>query len=205
MKFISALFLISISFLNYSNRKLFVFVGPSGVGKSTLVSALSKAGIPLEFIISHTTRPMRVGEQHAKDYFFLSKEEFAQKAHNDEFIAITTMYGNSYGISKELIRTKLQAQNNLIMCLNAEVAQKIQQFFSLQVSIIFIAPPSLHALKNRLESRNTESPSALQIRLAAVAAEMELQDNFEHKIINDDLGQAVIDLKEIILKHTHKQ
>ncbi len=190
---------------NSANAKLFVFVGPSGVGKSTLVSELSLAGIPLEFIISHTTRPMRIGEHNEKDYFFLSKEEFTQKAQDDEFITITTMYGNSYGISKELIASKLQANQNLIMCLNAEVAQKIQQFFGQQVVIIFIAPPSFQDLKNRLESRNTENQSALQTRLAAVAAEMELQDNFEHKVINNDLDQAVRELKEIVLKHTQQQ
>jgi guanylate kinase len=200
MKLTTAIILLNLSFQAFAKSKLFIFVGPSGVGKTTLIQKLQDSGMQIDYVITTTTRAKRACETEGKDYFFISKDEFAQKKENDELLVTTQIYGNFYGIYKKYIEEKLQLNRNLISCVTADAAQELKDNFSNQVITIFIAPPSIDELKKRLLQRNSETEEKFNMRLASAHREMQQQDVFDYKIINDDLDHAVHDLTEIILK-----
>ncbi|OGB85835.1 guanylate kinase [candidate division TM6 bacterium RIFCSPHIGHO2_12_FULL_38_8] len=187
------------SFSLHPTPKLFIFIGPSGVGKTTLTEELQKSGIPLEQVITTTTRAPRSNEQPGKSYFFLSTEEFDLRKANHEFLAATVIYQNSYGISKSYIQEKLASNQNLACALTADGAQELKQSLGHQVVTIFVMPPSPQELEKRLQHRNTKD---LQIRLQNAALEMEQQDAFDYKIVNDDLAQSTQELIKIFSQET---
>ncbi len=189
--------LLSMSFMITPSAKLFILVGPSGVGKSTLIQKLAGRGVAFEPLITHTTRAMRPGEVHAKDYFFISMQEYEKKKENDEFILPVSHYGNHYGTCKQYINSKLSTGNHLIGALTGNVAKQMNDIMAGNVITIFIAPPSFEMLKQRLVDRKTESATSLQMRLDSAVQELHEQDFFDYKIINDDLDQATKNLRTI--------
>lgn len=188
--------------MNHMHAKLFILIGPSGVGKSTLVQKLAEKKIPFEQLITHTTRQMRPGEIHAKDYFFISNEEFNKKKANNEFIFPVSYSGNQYGTCKLYLESKLQKNCNLICALTGDVAKEMNDIIDGKVVTIFISPPSFTELKTRLLNRKTETDTSLHKRLDAAMAELQTQDSFDYKIINDNLDKATEELKEIFVKET---
>lgn len=197
MKLIATVLLINLSFLNCSNAKIFIFIGPSGVGKTTLIKKLEQSGLAFNYLITHTTRPIRPEEQNGRDYFFLSEQEFVKKEQNDDFLKTSIIYKNRYGISKEFIYTKLQENRNILCCLTGDVAQIIKNLLGDKVTTVFIAPPSFQELEQRLLNRKTENESSLKTRLESAKFEMLNQNDFDHKIINDNLDQATDELKRL--------
>jgi len=204
MKLKTIIFLIATCYVHTTSSKLFILIGPSGVGKTTLATKLIEMVIPIEYLVTHTTRPMRPGEIDGKDYHFVTQQDFATKQQRDEFITTTTMYGNSYGICRNTIQSKLADHCNIIACLNADVAQKLKDFWNNDVIAIFITPPSLEALKNRLSLRLSEDDVSLQKRINGATYEMQMQDSFDYKIVNDNLEQAVDALHTIFLKKSRR-
>ncbi len=181
------------------NAEVFVLVGPSGVGKSTLISQLKEKGLPFHELVSYTTRPKRAGEEDGRDYFFIDPAEYKQREQKNEFIMSTLVHGNWYGISREWLKMEFQAGYDIVCSLNTEAAKNLKNIFGGKVVTIFIAPPSFDALKERLSQRSTENESALEIRLENAQSELKQQDSFDYKVVNDHLSQSVEELRRIFL------
>jgi len=183
--------------MNYTSGKIFVLIGPSGVGKSTLINNLRDEGFQFNELASHTTRPARIGEVDGKDYFFISKIEYEKREKNNEFIISTEVHKNLYGISKNVIDGVLQDKRHLVCSLNTEAAKKIKAIYQENVITIFIAPPSFDELKKRIYQREIEETPALRIRLENACNELKQQDDFDYKIINDALDCSIEEFKKI--------
>lgn len=199
MKNILKIILFCLSYIQKTDAKLFILVGPSGVGKSTIIAKIIQQ-INANVLVTHTTRPIRPGEIHGKDYFFITKEEHEEKIMKDELLYPTEYCKNHYGICKKYIRSKLEHQDPLLCAINVDIAPQLQKLF-MDISVsIFISPPSFEVLAQRLLQRKTENEEALQMRLKSAAQELQHQHNFDHIIINDNINEAVEQLKEIIKK-----
>ncbi len=180
--------------------KIIVIVAPSGTGKSTLIKRL-KAEFPvLVESVSYTTRPMRPGEVHGESYFFISKEEFQLKIQNNEFLEYAEVHGNFYGTSKIFVKKCLDEGHNLLFDLDVQGTDSFKNYFDDQAQAIFIAPPSVDELENRLRHRGTENTQVINLRLLNARKELLRKDDFDYLVINDDIEKAYRNLKEIVQK-----
>ena len=179
--------------------KLFVFSAPSGSGKTTIVRKLLREFDDLVFSISATTRKKRKTEVEGKDYFFISEEEFQQKIENDEFIEWEKFYDYYYGTLKSFIDKQLENDKSVLLEVDVKGAVRIKKKYSNSV-LIFIAPPSKEALKQRLINRKTETAEDLQKRIERAEMELEYKDKFDYVVINENLESAIKEVKEIIKK-----
>ncbi len=179
------------------SSKFFILVGPSGVGKSTLMQKLLEKGFPIAQLVTYTTRPKRSYEVDKKDYFFLTNEEFNQKAQLGEILLPDKVYNNQYGMPKKFIEDHLKT-SHIIAAISHDVAQKVQNYYGSQdIVTIYICPPSIEELFNRLQSRNTENKTTLESRIALAEQELRRQNSCDYKIINDELEKAVTELENI--------
>lgn len=201
IRIIITMVLINLCFITGAYAKVFVLIGPSGVGKSTLMKRLLASSFNSEELISYTTRPMRDQEENMKDYFFISIDEYKQRHEGGEFILSTEVHGNMYGISKNHINDSLSSDRNLICSLNTEAAKKLKSLYDKRVVTIFISPPSFDELKKRLTKRG-EKKASLNIRLENAKKELKEQNSFDYKVINDDIGKALESLKKIFFSET---
>jgi len=176
--------------------RLFVVSAPSGTGKTTITSRLRKKGIA-KFSVSHTTRPPREGEKDGESYFFISREEFMAMRKEDKFLEWAEVYGNFYGTSREWVKEELGKGGNVILELDVQGAQKVKEIMP-EASLIFIRPPSLDMLAERLKSRDTDSPEAIQHRLSQAEKEIRCSNIYNYVIINDDLEKAFSEVESII-------
>ena len=168
--------------------------GPSGVGKGTLIRALRERVPGLELSVSATTRPPRPGERDGADYHFLSPEEFEQRLRRGEFLEHATYAGNRYGT----LRSELERPvAGLLLEIELQGARQVREALP-EAMRIFIAPPSLEALRARLVGRGADSPEQIEDRLAAAREEIEAQSEFEHVIVNDRLERAVEELVDLV-------
>ncbi len=193
---------MSMCLMNEIHAEIFVLVGPSGVGKSTLISKLKQEAVPFHELVSYTTRPRRIGEEEGRDCFFVNQAEYVQREENKEFILSTQVHGNWYGISKEWLNAELQAGYNIVCSLNTEAAKNLKNLLGKKVVTIFIAPPSFGTLKERLSQRSTDEDFVQKTRLVNAQNELKQQDSFDYKIVNRDLSQSVEELKKIFLSET---
>ncbi|MBI2353024.1 guanylate kinase [Candidatus Dependentiae bacterium] len=178
--------------------KFFILIGPSGVGKSTLMQQLINEGFPIMQLVTYTTRPKRSYEVDKKDYCFLTIEEFTQKMEQNEVLFPEKVYNNFYGPPKKLIETNLKNSQPIIAAISYDIAQKIQQLYGKEkVVTIYICPPSVKELLSRLQMRNTENKEMIEKRITQAEEELKKQDLCDHKIINDKLDQAFVELKNI--------
>lgn len=197
MKKITVLIILNISFISSTMANLFILVGPSGVGKSTIIAKLAEKGLRFEMLVSHTTRAKRPTEIHGKDYFFISAEAYKEKAENKEFLLPANIYGNYYGMCKTYINNMLSKNIPCICSVSYDAAPLIKQVYKDAV-IIFITPPSLDTLKERLILRNTENAESLQRRLSSAPEELKHKNNFDYCIENNNLDIAVEQIKKIM-------
>ena len=166
--------------------------GPSGVGKGTLIKALRREIPDLRLSVSATTRPPRSGEEDGRDYHFLSPEEFERRVTEGDFLEHATYAGNRYGTLRS------ETEDDPVV-LEIEVQGSRQVRAALPDAIqVFIAPPSTETLRERLLERGTDSPEVIRARLAVAEEELEAQGEFPHVIVNDDLGRAVQELRELV-------
>jgi guanylate kinase len=172
-------------------KKIIIITAPSGAGKTSITRHLLKTFPQLEFSVSAATRSPRNNEQHAKDYYFMSDEEFQQKIMQDEFVEWEMVYeGKYYGTLKsELIRI-WNMQLIPVLDIDVKGAIHVQQQFPKTTFSLFIEPPSIPELKRRLDSRGTESDESLQARLNKAAYELSFKHSFSKTIINVDLHDA---------------
>ena len=173
--------------------KLIIFSAPSGSGKSTIVQWLMKEHpeLRLYFSISCTSRAPRGTEQNGVEYFFLTPEEFREKIQNDEFVEYEEVYENRfYGTLKSQVEKQLNAGQNVVFDVDVKGGVNIKKFYGDDALSVFIQPPSIEELRKRLVGRATDSPEAIEERLAKASYELTFANQFDTIIVNDDLETA---------------
>lgn len=180
--------------------KLFAFASPSGGGKTSIIKPLLKKYPEMEFSISATTRGMRPGEVNGRDYFFLTKKEFEALVAAGGFVEHEYFFENYYGTLKREVDRALAAGHSMIFDVDVKGALSIRKTYPNDAVLIFIVPPSLEVLEQRLRSRKTEDEAKIQIRLKRAAMEMELGKQFDAVVVNDKLEQAITEVDAIIIQ-----
>lgn len=179
-------------------KRLIVLSSPSGGGKSTLAKHLFNVYPELTFSVSCTTRAKRKGEHEGKDYYFLSVDQFLDKVANKEFAEYEEIFGNYYGTLKSEIIDKLNQGKSIIFDVDVKGAVSLKKAFPEESLLIFIYPPSLEVLKERLHSRKTEEELEVEKRVSRFPFEMSYIESFDFKILNDDLIIAKNALEDIL-------
>jgi guanylate kinase len=179
--------------------KALIFSAPSGSGKTTIVKHLLANNPTLGFSISASTRDRRGRtEQHGKDYYFLTPDEFKRKIDNDDFIEWEEVYaGNFYGTLKSEIERIWKEGKDVVFDVDVQGGIKLKKYFGDKALSIFVMVPSIDVLKNRLESRGTESPESLSRRLFKAEFEMKFADQFDVIILNDSLERSTAEAQKL--------
>lgn len=182
--------------------KIIVVSAPSGTGKSTIIHAIiDSGGIDLEFSVSATNRAPREGEVDGQSYHFLSTEQFNDAIAAGEFVEWEEVYpGRFYGTLKSEIERKCGEGRNIVLDIDVKGALNVKKIFGDDAKLIFIMPPSIEALRQRLESRGTETPEVINERLARAEYEISLAPQFDEIIVNEVLYKAVTRTRQAILK-----
>jgi guanylate kinase len=180
--------------------KLIVISAPSGSGKTTIAKEIMNRNPSLGFSVSATTRSKRVGEIDGKDYFFLTREEFRRKIDAGEFVEWEEMYGDHYGTLKSEVDRAMREGRHLLFDLDVKGGLSIKRYYP-EALLIFIRPPSVETLKDRLVKRQTEDSAALKRRLDRVPMELELGNTFDVQVVNDDLDRAIREVQSVIERH----
>ena len=181
-------------------HKLFVISSPSGGGKTSLINKLFEDSRSANFekSISDTSRQKRKGDVEGKDYYFLSEKNFKEKIEKEEYVEYATVFGNFYGTSKEEIKTKYN-NSNLILELDWQGAYAVKELFD-DTKLIFLVPPSLDDLKQRLIKRNLDSSEAIENRLSEAKKEISKSEMYDYLVLNDDFHKAFEDLSQILFE-----
>jgi guanylate kinase len=177
--------------------RLFVIAAPSGAGKTSLVRALMERESGLRFSISYTTRPQRPTEQHGRDYFFVTRDEFERMVANGEFLEHARVFDNCYGTARRQVEEALAAGQDLILEIDWQGAAQIRLALPESVSV-FILPPSQAELERRLRGRGTDAEEVIRRRLRDAASDMTHWREFDHVVVNDDFAQALAGLQAIV-------
>jgi guanylate kinase len=182
---------------------VFVISAPAGTGKTTLVRMLSQEFPCIVESISCTTRPPRPGEVNGKDYYFLSKKEFEEKVRIGDFLEYAEVFGYHYGTSLSFVHKQQEMGKHVFLVIDTQGAMQLkkQQFPAIY---IFLSPPSLEELKERLIRRQTESPEVIDKRLSWAEAELAMVKNYDYHIVNDNLNQAYTILRSIVIAEEHR-
>lgn len=179
--------------------KLIIFSAPSGAGKTTIVRHLLNQNLNLEFSISATSRGMRHTETNGKDYYFLSPEEFKAKIQNDEFLEWEEVYaGTFYGTLKSEVDRIRNNGQNVIFDVDVVGGCNIKKYYGDEALAIFVQPPSVEELRNRLVSRSTDAPEVIEKRVAKAEYELTFADKFDVVITNDQLENALVQAERVI-------
>lgn len=179
--------------------KLIIFSAPSGAGKTTIVKHLLQQDSGLQFSVSATSREPRQGEIHGKDYYFLSEDAFRKKIENDEFLEWEEVYnGIFYGTLKSEVERIRNSGKNVIFDVDVVGGSNIKKFYGNEALAVFVQPPSVNELKNRLQNRSTESEEKIKMRVAKAEKELEFAGKFDVIIVNDDLPKALIEAEHVI-------
>ena len=183
---------------NNSKGLLIILSGPSGVGKGSIRRRLfMEDDLKLVYSISMTTREPRMNEIDGVDYFFVTRDEFAQSINEGDLIEYSEFVGNFYGTPKSYVERLLNEGKNVLLEIEVNGAQQVVKKMPNAITI-FLMPPSLEELERRIRGRRTESEEIVQERLAKAAREMKLQDKYKHVVFNDDLETASLDIAKII-------
>lgn len=171
--------------------KIIIFSAPSGSGKSTIINYLMQQGLNLHFSVSATSRPPRGAEQNGVEYYFLTPEDFKQRIAQGEFLEYEEVYKDRfYGTLKSQVDAQLAKGENVVCDVDVLGGQNIKKHYGQRALSIFIQPPSIEALRQRLEGRGTDSPEVINDRIARAEFELSFADKFDHVVVNDDLQQA---------------
>ncbi len=183
-----------------NEKRLIVFTGPSGVGKATVEKHfINDEDLNLHFSISATTRPMREGEINGVHYHFLTREDFVQKIADEQFVEWAEYAGNYYGTLKSEIKNNIEKGKTVFLEIEVVGAKRIMNLFE-DCTTIFLAPPSINDLKERLLNRNTDSIEVIEERLKIAKSEIDASKFFKHVVINDNPERAAHQIKQIIAK-----
>ena len=186
------------------DAKLFLVSAPSGAGKSSLIDAVlaraNKSDLPLELSVSYTTRLPRKGESNANEYFFVSKKDFLDKKNSNFFLEFAEVHGNLYGTSIDFIESKLSLGVNLILEIDVQGFRQINDL-SMNYESIFILPPSIHSLEERIRNRGDDDLNAIDLRLKNAKDELTHASEYKHLIVNDSFNKAADELFNIIAQN----
>ena len=186
--------------------KLIILAAPSGSGKSTLAKMLFDDFEELRFSVSATTRSPREGEENGVHYHFLNKAEFQQKIDAGDFLEWEEFYnGTRYGTLRSEVDKKLKTGYFILLDIDVKGAVNVKQIYGNDCLSLFIQPPSLKVLKQRLESRGTETEYSLGLRLERASEELEYADRFDQIIINDDLDTAYAQLRRAVTEFLNQK
>lgn len=181
--------------------KIIIFSAPSGSGKSTIINFLMQQNLNLAFSISATSRPPRGTEQHGVEYFFLTPEDFRQRIANGEFLEYEEVYKDRfYGTLKEQVEKQLEKGQNVVLDVDVKGGCNIKNYYGDRALSIFIQPPSIEALRQRLNGRGTDSPEVIEDRIARAEYELGFADKFDTVVVNDDLEKAQQEALQILKK-----
>lgn len=171
--------------------KVIIFSAPSGSGKSTIINYLMQQQLNLHFSISATSRPPRGTEQHGVEYFFLSPHEFRERIANGEFLEYEEVYKDRfYGTLRSQIDAQLAKGENVVCDVDVLGGQNIKKHYGDRALSLFIQPPSIEALRQRLEGRGTDSAEVIADRIARAEFELSFAPKFDKVVVNDDLATA---------------
>jgi guanylate kinase len=179
--------------------KLIIFSAPSGAGKSTLVQYLLGCGFNMEFSVSATSRAPRGTEKHGIDYYYLTPDEFRQKIENEEFLEYEEVYQNCYyGTLRSEVERITSKGKNIVFDVDVVGGLNIKKEFGDRALALFIAPPSIAELQNRLQNRGTDSAEMIEKRIGKAEYELTFSSRFDLTIVNDDLDKAKAEAEQSI-------
>ncbi len=185
--------------MNKSGKgKVIVLVAPSGAGKTTIAQKLLNDFSKIKFSVSATTRPPRKGEVEGKDYYFLSNGEFDQKIENNEFLEWEHYSGNRYGTLQSEVDKLVETGYFPLLDIEVNGALNVKRIYKSEAVSIFIEPPSIDVLEERLSNRGSETDESLRKRLKRAKMEMSYSSHFDYSVVNDDLDAAYTEIKEIV-------
>ena len=177
---------------------LFVVSGPSAVGKGTIKDLVLQKFQDIKLSISATTRPKREGEVDGRDYFYLQPEDFAARLERDDFLEHAQVYCNMYGTPRQYVAENLQSGHDVLLEIDIQGAMQVKARMPEGV-FIFIQPPNVEALAQRIRKRAKDSLESTQIRLAACKDEMAMYTHYDYLVINDEVSEAVNKVQSIII------
>ena len=180
-----------------SKGALIVVSAPSGTGKSTILHKLMESRDNLRFSVSATTRSPRTGEEHGKDYFFVSEEEFLRMIDEGAFLEHAQFVGNRYGTPRAAVEERLDQGYDVYLDIDVQGAMQVRAQRP-ETLLIFIMPPSLEELERRLVGRGTDSMEVIRGRIAEAERECALRDRFDYVVVNDDADRAAAEISGII-------
>ncbi|MGC2456468.1 MAG: guanylate kinase [Gallionellaceae bacterium] len=177
---------------------LFIVSAPSGAGKTSLVSALLASNKDIDLSISYTSRSPRPGEVDGKDYHFVSRETFLEMIQHGDFLESAEVYGNLYGTSQSWIEKEIRNGRDILLEIDWQGAAQVRRIFPECIGI-FILPPSLQALEDRLKARKQDSPEVIARRIASAREDVAHVAEFDYVMINDKLDEALQQLNAIVV------
>ena len=183
---------------------LMVVSGPAGVGKGTVCKQFLKENPEVWLSVSATTRSPRPGEEHGREYFFLSKEEFEEKIKSDNLLEYVCFVGNYYGTLKSAVEEKLSAGIDVLLEIEVEGAMNVKKKFPDSV-LVFVLPPSFSELAERLKGRGTETSEVIEKRLSRAREEFECIKYYDYVLLNDTIDNAADKLKSILAAEKMKK
>jgi guanylate kinase len=188
-----------------SSPLLVVLSGPSGTGKDAILSQLKESGYPARFITTVTTRPQRAREKDSVDYSFVSAKRFQEMLESNQFLEHAQVYGNRYGVPKAPVREALEGGQDVILKVDTQGAATIKKLVP-QAVFIFVVPPSMEELSQRLKGRRTESDFDCDLRLKTAAEEMEQLPFFDYVVVSqqDKIELAVLAIEAIVIAEKHR-
>lgn len=187
--------------------KVIIFSAPSGSGKSTIINRLMQhEDLHLAFSISCTSRQPRGSERHGVEYFFVTPEEFRRRIDNNEFLEYEEVYKDRYyGTLEEQVERQLERGENVVLDVDVKGGCNIKRHYGDKALSVFIQPPSMDELRNRLVGRGTDAPEVIEDRMARAAYELGFADRFDRVVVNSNLEAAVNEALDVVRKFIEKE